>query len=137
MENLDDIIGHSGDSIFRGYLYSEGVLILDLELAELNREIKLRIKTGDMSFDNRHSNDSIDIHKTCRIEMRALDILSQENGVYIPPKNFGKLMHESRLNYQLAYGKKSSNFKYIFSLTGYTNLVSCLISDLNAISISE
>ena len=137
MSSLEYIINHSGDSILRSHLYSEGVLIINLELTELDRQIKLRIKTEDMSFDNRHAYDDTAIYKTCRIEIQALDILSQENGIYIPPNTFGKLMRESRLNYHLAYGKKSSDLKYIFSLRGYYNLVSCLISDLDAISIFE
>jgi len=137
MTTLEYIMNRSGDSIFKGCLYSEGVLLLDLELTELDRQINLRIKTEDMSFDNRHAYDDTAIYKTCRIEIQALDILSQENGIYIPPDSFGKLMRESRLNYHLAYGKKSSEFKYIFSLRGYYNLVSCLISDLDTISIFE
>jgi len=97
---------------------------------------------------------------SARVDGESLELFQQDltknlykiwnrlsSGSYFPPavkevsipkgNTFGKLMRESRLNYNLAYGKKSSKFRYIFSLKGYYNLVSCLISDLDAISIFE
>ena len=64
-------------------------------------------------------------------------VLLVSNGVYVPTLDFGKFMQEAKANYNLAYGKKASQWKYLFSLIGYGPLVSCLLSNLDAISIIE
>ncbi|NMH87388.1 hypothetical protein [Flavivirga algicola] len=134
--NLKNIIDNSGDSVLEEYFYSKGILTIALDVTELEKKIKIEIKTGDISFSNYYLEKKEELYRTCRIEIQELSsVLLVENSFYVPSKTFGKLMTESRLDYNLAYGKKNSDIKYIFSLVGYDRLVSCLLPDLNCITI--
>jgi len=136
MVNLEYLISNSGDSILEDYLYSRGVLTITLNLTEINKIIKLRIKTEHLLFDKFYLEKENIAYRTCRIEIQELsNILSIKNGVYIPSDTFGKFMNETKQNYNLAYGRKATDLKYIFSLLGYGRLVSCLLSDLNCIEL--
>ncbi|WP_299183606.1 hypothetical protein [uncultured Chryseobacterium sp.] len=136
MEILDKIIYNSGDSILEKYSYSDGILAIDLNLTELEKKVKIRIRTDNLSFNDYYVNKKEDLYRTCRIEFQELlNILSLENSIYVPSKDFGRLMRETRLRLNLAYGKKSSEIKYIFSLVGYDRLITCTVSDLACIHI--
>lgn len=138
MVNLEYLINNSGDSIIDEYSYSDGILKISLNVTEVDRNLMLLIKSEDLSFDSFYLGDKKNIFKTCRIEIQELSkVLSVENGIYMPPTSFGGIMQASNSNYNLAYGKKKSKIKYIFSLIGYGNLISCLISDTNSITIEE
>lgn len=138
MLSLDDIIKNSGDSSLESYKYSEGVLILIINLNDIENKILFKIKTDSMSFNNSFLYKEEELYRTCRIEIQELsNALQIENGIYIPSKLFGKLMNEKRLNFHLAYGEKTNNVNYIFTLVGYERFVSCLISDLSCISFEE
>lgn len=109
-----------------------------LYLTEIDKRVKLLIRTDSLVFNNFYLEKEEELYRTCRIDIEELlPILFVENGIYIPPSEFGKLMAEVRLDYNLAYGKKASQLKYILSLIGYGNLVSCLISGLDAIVIES
>ena len=137
MLDLKNIIDKSGDSILEEYSYSGGFLTIILDMSELERKINIRIRTDNLSFNNNFL-EREEEYRTCRIEIqKLLDVLLVENNIYIPSNSFGKLVNESRLNYNLAYGKKCLAIRYIFSLVGYGILVSCLLSDLTCISIEE
>ncbi|MGJ1446713.1 hypothetical protein ACR79S_12380 [Sphingobacterium spiritivorum] len=136
METLDKIIHNSSDCILEKYSYSKGILIIKLNLTEIEKKVKIGIKTNSLSFSDYYLNKEEDLYRTCRIEFQELlTILSSENGIYVPSKDFGKLMSETRLRLNLAYGKKSYEIKYIFSLVGYDRLITCTISDLSCIWI--
>lgn len=136
MDILDKIIHNSGDSILEKYSYSDGILEIDLDLTELEKKVKIRIRTDNLSFNDYYVNKAEDLYRTCRIEFQELiDILSLENSIYVPSKDFGKLMNETRSRLNLAYGKKSSEIKYFFSLVGYDRLIACTVSDLACIDI--
>ena len=138
MINLDDLINNSGDSIVTEYSYSAGILKIILNVTEVGKSLMLIIKSGDLSFDSFCLDNKEDIYRTCRIEIQELSkVLSVENGIYIPSTSFGRIMQESKSNYNLAYGRKKSKVNYIFSLIGYGNLISCLILDTNSITIEE
>lgn len=138
METLDKIIHNSGDSILDKYSYSDGILTIDLDLTELDKKVKIRIRTDSLSFNDYYVNKTEDLYRTCRIEFQELlNILSLENSIYVPSKDFGRLMSETRLRLNLAYGKKSSEIKYIFSLVGYDRLITCTVSDLACINIVD
>lgn len=138
MVNLDDLINNSGDSIVTEYLYSDGILKIILNVTEVDKNLMLIIKSGDLSFDSFCLDNKEDIYRTCRIEIQELSkVLSVENGIYIPSTSFGRMMRDSKLNYNLAYGRQKSKVNYIFSLIGYGNLISCLILDTNSITIEE
>jgi hypothetical protein len=126
MINLNHIVSNSGDSILKQYVYSKGVLKVDLLLTEpeAETEIKISIKTNQLSFDQSYLERKEELFKTCRIEIEELSsILSVENGFYIPKNSFPELMRESRHNYCLAYGKKIAEARYMFSLSGYGRLI--------------
>ncbi|TFF39121.1 hypothetical protein [Mucilaginibacter psychrotolerans] len=138
MINLNELIYNSGDSTIEGYSYSAGILTLDLNAAEFENKIRVKIHTDMLSFNGYYLNNKIDLYKICRIEIQPLTmVLNTENGIYIPAKTFEAIMKETRLHYNLAYGKKASEFKYLFSLTGYDRIVNCLLSDLSSITIIE
>lgn len=138
MVNLEYLINNSGDSIINEYSYSGGILKIILNVTEVDKNLMLLIKSEDLSFDSFCLDNKEDMYRTCRIEIQELSkVLSVENGIYIPPTSFGRIMQEAKLNYNLAYGRKKSKVNCIFSLIGYGTLISCLISDINSIRIVE
>jgi len=138
MMSLEELIDRSGDSIIEGYTYSDGILNIALYIAELEKKLKISIRTETMSFNSYYLQQKNIVYRTCRIEVQVLlDILSVNHNIYIPSNIFGKLMNETKLNYNLAYGKKISEMKYIFSLVGYDRLLSCVFTDLNSIEFKE
>lgn len=138
MVNLEYLINNSGDSIIDEYSYCNGILKIFLNLTQVDKNLMLTIKSGDLSFDSFYLDNQEDIYRTCRIEIQELSkVLSVENGIYIPPVSFGRMMQESKSNYNLAYGRQKSKVNYIFSLIGYGKLISCLILDTNSITIEQ
>lgn len=136
MNNLEYYIGISPDSVIDNYSYSEGVLIININLMDLDNSIKLKIKTDVLSVNSYYLNKKEELFRTCRLELNKLsEILDIKNNIYVPANDFGKFMNESKLKYNLAYGKKSSSIKYSLSLIGYDVLISCLIEDVNSIEI--
>ncbi len=73
-----------------------------------------------------------DIEKICHIELLSVsDELETKNGYYVPHDDFPKLMRSCKKGLNLAYGIKSDNKVFIFSLVGYTRLMSCVISRID------
>ncbi|KAA6438854.1 hypothetical protein FEM33_15390 [Dyadobacter flavalbus] len=138
MVNVEYLITNSGDSIIDKYSYSDGILKITLNVTEVDKKLMLLIKSENFSFDNFYLDNKEDVYRTCRIQIQELSkVLSVENGIYMPASSFGGIMQESKSNYNLAYGRKKSKVNYIFSLTGYDTLISCLIFDINSIRIEE
>lgn len=138
MVNLEYLINDSEELFLEKYSYSKGILTILLDVSEIERKVVLDIKTDHLSFDSFYLEKKEEMYRICRIEIQnLLNVLSVENDMYVPSSMFGKLMNESRSNYNLAYGKKSSELKYVFCLIGYGKLVSCLLSDLDHIKIAE
>jgi len=136
MNDLDYLITNSEDSILKEYSYASGELTILLYLTEIDQTINLKIKTDCLSFDNHYLEKEEELYRTCRIEIQELlNVLSVEHAVYLPSTTFPELMKDAKFNYSLAYGKRSTEIKYIFSLTGYGKLISCLLLDLNCIAI--
>ncbi|HRI48380.1 MAG: hypothetical protein IPK11_00325 [Ignavibacteria bacterium] len=135
MEEFNKVIDNSGDSILERYFYSNGVLIVELDLSEIDKKARLTIRTDNLSFNNFYLGEDKELYRTCRIKFQELlNILSLENDIYVPSKDFGKLMKETRLRLNIAYGMKFSEIKYIFSLVGYGSLITCTVSDLDCIN---
>ena len=135
---MQDLINNSVESILEKYSYSGGRINIMLNLISIEKIININIKTDHLSFDSFYLEKDEELYRTCRIDIQTLiDVLSIKNGIFIPPDTFEKLMKESRSNFNLAYGKKASDIKYIFSLVGYGKLISCLIKDLSCIKILE
>lgn len=138
MLSLENILENSGDSILESYDYSGGLLTIQLDSDSLNTKVRIKIKTDEIVFKNDYLNRVEALYKTCRIEIQVLsDLLSTENGIYMPSGDFGTFMMEKRLNGHLAYGEKATVKKYIFSLVGYDRLVSFLVSYLDCIILDE
>lgn len=136
--DLKYLINKSGDSILEEYSYSDGFLEVIIDVTEIDKKFRLIIKSSDFSFGSFYIDNQEDVYKVCRIEIQELsEMISIQNGIYVPPNSFERVMQESRSKYNLAYGKRASEVKYIFHLTGYDKLVSCLISDTNSIKIEE
>lgn len=138
MMNLEYIIENSGDSILECYKYSGGLLSINIDLGNLNKKVLIQIKTDSISFNNYYLDKNEDIFRTCRIEVQDLSkFLTIDNNIYVPSNSFGKFMNEKRQNFHLAYGEKIIKMKYIFSLVGYDMLLSCLMSDMDCITLEE
>jgi hypothetical protein len=138
MINLDSLINSSGDSILEQYTYFEGLLRITLIVPDLEKKVILHIKTNNLVFDHYYLMKSEKLFRVCRIELKEIKgILSIENNVFVPSTSFGKMMSETKLNLNLAYGKKASDMQYIFSLVGYSRMISCLVSDLTSISFGS
>lgn len=136
--NLEYIIENSGDSILECYKYSGGLLSINIDLGNLNKKVLIQIKTDSISFNNYYLDKNEDIFRTCRIEVQDLSkFLTIDNNIYVPSNSFGKFMNEKRQNFHLAYGEKIIKMKYIFSLVGYDMLLSCLMSDMDCITLEE
>lgn len=136
MINLDYIIKNSGDSTIEYYQYSGGILTIDMYLIELDKKVRFRISTDTISTNDFYINAKEDLYRTCRIEINELNkVLLTENNIYCPSNSFGKFMNETRSKYHLAFGRKSSEIKYIVSLVGYDRLITCLLSDLDKIIV--
>lgn len=138
MRDFNFIVDRSGDSMLEEYFYSNRILTLVLNMSQFDKKVTFKIETDCLAFSIPHLDPVQDIHRTCRIEI--LDLLSSielENGIYVPPRSFSKFMSDSRASYNLAYGKKATQIKYIFSLVGYERLVSCTVSDLSQIKVEN
>lgn len=132
------VISNSSDAVLEDYCYSEGRLTLTLCLTEIEQRCKLVINT-DCFVGSKYCFEKKDgLYRTCRIELVELkSTLSSQNGFFVPSPTFGEFMKEARVNYNLAYGRKTTEVKYIFSLVGYDVLVSCLLKDANDIVVYE
>lgn len=135
MENIKEVIENSGDSFVEAYNYFNGNLTLRLKSSEHQQTIEIKIKTDFIAFNNFYLSNTDLVYRVCRIEVEDLEsVINVKNNIFVPSNVFEKLMKEVKSNYNLAYGKKTTDFKYIFSLVGYDRLVSCLISNLNNIT---
>jgi len=135
---LTELIKRSGDSKLDGYKYSDGVLAVKLIYGELEHQIQILIKTDSLIFDHQNLQRDDKVFRTCRIETIELKgKLSIENGFYVPSSNFSKFMQEVRSGFSLAYGRKASEVKFLFSLIGYGRLVSCTISGFDQIDFNS
>ena len=138
MLDLESLLKNSGDSILEEYTYTRGILTLRLDLTDIEKIVNIYIKTDNVYANNFYSEKENSLYKNCRIEIKDLaNVICLKNNIYIPPSDFGQMMNESRLKYNLAYGKKSSEVRYIFSLVGYGILLSCLLNDLKCITVEN
>jgi hypothetical protein len=134
--DINDLVRSSGDSILEHYQYSDGILTIRLYADELDRKIEIFLKTNALLFEPSYFEKSEEAFRTCRIEIIDIQsVLSSQNGLYIPSNTFEKFMGETKAGYNLAYGKKTSEVKFIFSLVGHGRLITCLLYDFHQIEI--
>lgn len=76
-----------------------------------------------------------DISFICRIEITDLQpLLEKSNGYFVPPSDFRELMKAVRNGYSMAYGRKPEDSRWIIALTGYHQLIVCLVKALDDIT---
>lgn len=134
---IDDIIINSGDSTLCEVWYNNCHLFVKLKLYEDSSEVILKIITNEISINESVCNED-PLIRTCFIEIIDIEnYLEIKNSHYLPPIEFNKLMKLTRMNLQLAFGKKASKYKKLFSLKGYEYLLTCLIEDFSSISVQK
>lgn len=128
--NFRELILKSGDSNLKSYNFSNGILKITAIIGDLNKEYILEFHTDSLEADPIEKFDSI--NTTFFIELIKLEKkLKIKNGFYIPNDSFHKLMKEAKLSLHLAYGKRTSEVKYLVLLKGYQNLLSFTLKKLN------
>jgi len=132
---IDDLIPLSGDSTLLAWQYQNDQLMLTLELYDIDATVSIFIKSKWLAI-NVPIQPNDDIFRTCYIEIVELrHLLAETNGFYVPAKEFGPFMQETRKNLNLAYGLKADKYRYIFSLKNSNPLISCILSDLTQITV--
>ncbi|QHT69627.1 hypothetical protein GXP67_24745 [Rhodocytophaga rosea] len=134
---MSEILSKSGDSTVHNYGYAKGRLNLDIELFDLDVRVKLGIQTDTIIFDPFLDTTTIKPLLAYMMVKELGPLLKTQHGIYVPDNDFGKFMKEFRSGLSLAYGRKASKIKYIFYLTGGVDLIICLISKMENISIIE
>jgi len=123
----------SGDSELLSFVYRDNLLTIHLHCDELDQEYKININTNNVITDL-PSHRSKNLYSNCRIEIEKLpDVLDTNNNYYVPPQDFGQLMNVSKKHLNYAFGKKAQDYKYLFSLIGYSRLLTCVVRNLNDI----
>ena len=132
--DFQDLIRLSGDSEILDYNYDKGVLMIYVALQEIDGKVKIRVKTDTIFFNTLILESRELVFRTCSVKLEELAlVLPSQNGFYVPSHSFGGLMQEAKSGYNLAYGRKIVESKYLLSMVGYGRLISCLVSDLNQI----
>ena len=91
-------------------------------------ELNIHIVTDTVHSLPLFSNKSLNI---CRLSMQDMhEILSSQNGYYIPPNDFSSLMKFAGKHYSLYYGRKD-RVKYNVSFLGNENFLSCPVISLD------
>jgi hypothetical protein len=133
---INELVTQSGDSKLISYDFSDGILVINLEVDDLDDSIVVKVPTNIVYGKDISKKDSF--LTTCRLELIELEeILNSVNGYYIPSSDFGGMMKEVRSGASLAYGQNCSQFKWLLKITGYSDLVSCLVANLEEIECQK
>ena len=128
--DIFELAKKSGDSELISYSYADGVLTVHMEIEELDQEYKISIPTDGVVCNQ----EKIAVCYISLVELEKV-LKTDSSGVFIPDPTFGKMMAEIRQGLGLAYGKKVSKHKYAFILKGYSNLLACIIDDLDEVKV--
>ena len=97
--NFQELKNNSGDATLIDYTYKNQEICIKLELFS-GELASFKANTSQVIVNNHEL-------KVCYIDtLRLSSILLQENGFYIPNKDFGKFMQEIKQNLHLGYGLK-------------------------------
>lgn len=133
---LQELISQTGDSTLHSYNFSNGVLVVSLELDD-DRNVTLKIPTTTVKGKqfpvggNRYK-----IDRNCYLKLDELKSILKvnENGFYVPSSDFGQMMKEIRCGASLAYGSRVTEINWLLRFIGYSpTLVVCTVSDINQI----
>jgi len=98
--------------------YEFGLVQFVVRLYDNDEILKIKVKTQRI-YSSFCSNDP---HNNTAVFTPLLEDLTQqlavENGVYVPSKNFGQFMQETRSNLNLAYGLRCSQYQKIVRFFG-------------------
>lgn len=124
--NLRELVDTSGDSHLIEFRFNNSILEVRIFHDEFDNEVIFKIRTNTVFGADLSEQD--DIASTCRIEFSSVKgLLSEENGYFVAAKQFSMMMKETKLHLNLAYGVKAVEKVYLFSLVGYSRILSCLV----------
>jgi hypothetical protein len=130
---FEELVAHSTQTQLLGYEFADGVLTIHLEIDELDGLYVINIPTNYV-YGEKVSFGNHDL-RNCRLDLLELsEILDVDGDIYVPNANFEVMISEMRSGVSLAYGSSCTEAKWLLSATGYSRLLSCLISDLKHVS---
>ncbi len=134
MITLKELIPNSGDSQIIDFVYKAGQAIVELDIDD--DIYRLRLNTTMMALAIPEATD--EAHRTCFLKLTPLEEhLSIQNSIYMPPPDFAGIMKDKRMNFNLAYGLKCSEYKFILTLMSSSPLASFVINDLESVTIEN
>lgn len=127
---LQDLIKMSGDAKLLEITSTGCQCNVRLSLYD-GDEALIEIITNDMkTFDIGSSSNPL--IRECHLELVEIsEMLSSQNGYYVPSESFGGLMKETKLGLNLAYGKSLKEFKFMFFAKGYEVLFACVVKSID------
>ena len=113
--NLFEFASNSGDSTLVSLLFNGTEAEVMLDHSGLEKKVLIRIKTN-LIYSSIRANETV---RACFVSVSNLhDFLDSKNGVFVPSDSFGTFMDEVREGLHLAYGLRTSQYGYTFSLIG-------------------
>jgi hypothetical protein len=130
--NLNEFIKTSSESELLSFNFSEQGVSISLFHDSLNKNFNIKINTNNV-FSNLTSLRQT----TCYLEISLIEkYLEVKNGVFMPNQNFGIYMDEIRHGFHIAYGLRSSKYKFFLVFNGDFRIV-MPIENYSDISIQD
>lgn len=133
---LQELIGQTGDSTLHSYSFSNGLLVIYLELYD-DKDVTIKIPTTTVrgeQFPVEGNRYKVDRNCYLRLDELKSILKVNENGFYVPSSDFGQMMKEIRCGASLAYGFRITEINWLLRLIGYSSaLVVCTVSDISQI----
>ncbi len=118
--DLSELAATSGDSTLVSMLFDGREAVVEMDHAELEKRVRIRIETN-LVYTNLSSDHQ---GKTCLVLISSLkDVLHSKNGVFVPAEDFGTFMKEVKEGLHLAYGLRTRQYGFVFSLVGEVDFV--------------
>ncbi|MCB9589840.1 MAG: hypothetical protein H6718_30780 [Polyangiaceae bacterium] len=108
--NLDAAIAISGDSKLRSVTFDGSLLTLHLENFD-DEHILIQTKVSALISDRSEC-------RVCHLGWDDLSELDTQHGIWVPPRDFGKLMQQVRKGRQLAFGRRRSPSSGLLCVVG-------------------
>ena len=124
---LDALIAGSAGSRLIGYHFESKSLTVQLFHDAIGHLLLFAIPTDTVHGRSASSDPA---RSTCRIELISLEsALLVRDGRYVPPTETDQFRDHARGRLTLAYGRRASEFRWLFRLSGAYPLLACLIRD--------
>ena len=136
--DIEYISKHSGDSKLRDIHFDGIQLVASLDMDELDIGIDIIIPTCHV-FVPGYNKSLSSIGRICYLDIIYPEnqLLINQNGIIIPPNNFGKLMKEIKNGYGLAYGIHINRNPRIIRFLGHRLLLACVTTNIDQVAIKE